>query len=80
MMKTTQMLEQHGIKPSAQRLAVADFVLHTDEHPTAERVLREAKSRCPMVSRATVYNTLNLLTKKGLLRQHFLGEGSVTIF
>jgi Fe2+ or Zn2+ uptake regulation protein len=66
-----------GIQPSAQRLAVADYVLFTDEHPSAEQVLARARKSVPMLSRATVYNTLNLLVEKGLLRQLNLAEGRV---
>ncbi|HSN81499.1 MAG TPA: transcriptional repressor, partial [Polyangiales bacterium] len=53
-------LEERGIKPSAQRVAVAEFVLHTDAHPSADEVWSRVRERFPMVSRATVYNTLNL--------------------
>src|SRR5437763_14843709 len=70
-------LRQHGIQPSAQRLAVAEYVLATDEHPSAEQVLAIAQRALPMISRATVYNTLNLLVKKGLLRELLLSEGKV---
>jgi Fur family transcriptional regulator, iron response regulator len=73
----TALLRDHGIQPSAQRLAVADYVLATDEHPSAEQVLGRAKARLQMISRATVYNTLNLLRDKGLLRQLVLAEGRV---
>jgi Fur family iron response transcriptional regulator len=70
-----EILRAHGIQPSAQRLAVADYVLGTDAHPSAEEVLRAAKARLPMISRATVYNTLNLFTQKGLVRELVLAEG-----
>lgn len=70
-----QILRAHGIQPSAQRLAVADYVLGTDAHPSAEEVLRQAKARLPMISRATVYNTLNLFVAKGLVRELVLAEG-----
>ncbi|HEY6006281.1 MAG TPA: Fur family transcriptional regulator [Anaeromyxobacter sp.] len=70
-------LRQHGIQPSAQRVAVAGYVLHTDVHPSAERVFAEVCSRVPMISRATVYNTLNLFVEKKLLRQLVLAEGKV---
>ena len=29
---SVEALREHGIQPSAQRVAVADYVLHTDEH------------------------------------------------
>lgn len=72
-----EVLNSVGIQPSAQRLAVADYVLHTEEHPSAEQVLLRARKSVPMLSRATVYNTLNLLVAKGLLRQLTLAEGRV---
>jgi Fe2+ or Zn2+ uptake regulation protein len=70
-------LSRHGVRPSAQRLAVAGYVLATTAHPSAERVFEEVRARIPMISRATVYNTLNLLVRKGLLRQLVLAEGKV---
>ncbi len=70
-------LKQHGIRPSAQRLAVANYVLHTTDHPSAEQVCSEVKKSFPMLSRATTYNTLNLFVRKGLLRQFDLAEGRV---
>ena len=71
------LLARHGIQPSAQRRAVAEFVLDTTAHPSADRVFEEVAARHPRISRATVYNTLNLLVRKGLLRQLVLAEGKV---
>jgi Fe2+ or Zn2+ uptake regulation protein len=56
------------IQASAPRLAIADFVLHTDEHPTAEEVKAAVEKRMPSVSLATIYNTLNLFVQKGLIK------------
>ena len=75
--ETLQALTDHGIQPSAQRVAVADYVLHTTDHPSADQVWAEVKRSFPMLSRATVYNTLNLFTEKGLLRELVLAEGKV---
>lgn len=68
-------LRDWGIQPSAQRVAVADYVLMTDEHPSADEVWARVQQSFPMISRATVYNTLNLFVEKGLLREHVLAEG-----
>lgn len=70
-------LRQRGIQPSAQRMAVAEYVLSTDEHPSADQVWARVRADFPMISRATVYNTLNLFVRKGLLRQLTLAEGKV---
>jgi Fe2+ or Zn2+ uptake regulation protein len=71
------LLREHGIQPSAQRLAVAEYVLTTGEHPSADQVWAAALERLPVLSRATVYNTLNLFVDRGLLRQLVLAEGRV---
>ena len=70
-------LREHGINPSAQRVAVAQYILHTDEHPSADEVWTRVKRRFPHVSRATVYNTVHLFVEKGLLRQLNLTGGRV---
>ncbi|HEX9621706.1 MAG TPA: Fur family transcriptional regulator [Polyangiaceae bacterium] len=70
-------LSRHGIQPSAQRVAVGEYVLSTDEHPSADRVFTKVKKTLPVLSRATVYNTLNLFVNRGLLRQLVLAEGRV---
>ncbi|HEU4384768.1 MAG TPA: transcriptional repressor [Anaeromyxobacteraceae bacterium] len=70
-------LRRYGIQPSAQRMAVAEYVLSTDEHPSADQVWARVRADFPMISRATVYNTLNLFVRKGLLRQLTLAEGRV---
>jgi len=70
-------LRRQGIQPSAQRLAVAAYVLRTEEHPSADQVWGRVRERFPAISRATVYNTLNLFVERGLLRQHVLAEGRV---
>ena len=72
-----KLLRQHGIQPTPQRLAVARFVLATDRHPTADEVLTQVQPGCPTLSKATVYNTLNLLVERGLLKVQNLREGAV---
>jgi len=72
-----RILEEHGIQPSAQRVAVAEYVLHTTEHPSADKVWAGVQESFPMISRATVYNTLHLLVEKGLLRELHLAPDSV---
>jgi Fe2+ or Zn2+ uptake regulation protein len=70
-------LRAAGLQPSAQRVAVAEYVLATVEHPSADQVFAKVRRRLSVISRATVYNTLNALVEKGLLRQLALAEGKV---
>jgi len=72
-----QALKSHGIQPTAQRLAVARFVLGAKSHPTADEVWDKVRAKNPTLSRATVYNTLNLFVEKGLLCTQALREGAL---
>lgn len=71
------LLRRHGIQPTPQRLAVAACVLDNSSHPTADEVLAKVRRTCPTVSRATVYNTLNLFVDKRLLKPQILKEGAI---
>lgn len=71
------LLRRHGIHPSAQRVAVGEYVLSTEDHPSADEVWARVQKKFPMISRATVYNTLNLFEKKGLLLALVIAEGKI---
>lgn len=70
-------LRDHGVQPSAHRVAIADYVLFTEEHPSADVVWKRVSEKFPYLSRATVYNTLNLFVEKGLLRTLSLSDDSM---
>jgi Fe2+ or Zn2+ uptake regulation protein len=72
-----ELLRQSDIQPTPQRIAVAEFILGSKTHPSADEVFAMVRQTCPTVSRATVYNTLNLLVEKGLIRQQVLREGMI---
>ena len=62
-------LEQHGVRPTSQRLRVAELLLTTPTHLTAEQILASLRQSSGRVSKATVYNTLKLFVDQGLARQ-----------
>ncbi len=70
-------LRRLDILPSAQRVAVAEFVLSTCMHPGADEVHRAIQAKLPSISLATVYNTLHLFAQKGLLRELAIAEDKV---
>ena len=70
-------LRRHGIQATPQRMAVAEYVLSAKTHPTADEVWEHVRRGCPTLSRATVYNTLNLFVDRGLLKTQVLREGTV---
>lgn len=62
-------LRARGLTPTIQRLAVLDCLEKTKKHPTADQVLAGVRETFPSVSRGTVYNTLEALTKAGIIQQ-----------
>ena len=72
-----RILAAHGIRMTPQREAVLHYLAQARTHPTAAEVYREVKHRAPRVSRATVYNTLNLLTRLGLIVELRRQDGAV---
>jgi len=65
---TQSRLAEHGIQPTAQRLQIAELLFARDQHLTAEQIIQALADGGTQVSKATVYNTLNLFAEKGLLK------------
>ena len=64
------MLQKHGITPTQQRIEIARLLFSRPQHLSAEQVLDLQRSEGRgYVSKATVYNTLNLFARKGLVRE-----------
>jgi Fur family iron response transcriptional regulator len=62
-------LADRGIRPTSQRLRVAQLLLTAPRHMTAEQILATLRETDGHVSKATVYNTLNLFVAQGLARE-----------
>ena len=62
-------LRAHGILPTAQRVEIGLIILAEPQHLSAEQLLALVNGRNPVVSKATVYNTLGLFARRGLLRE-----------
>jgi Fur family ferric uptake transcriptional regulator len=67
-------LSSKGLRRTVQREAIIDAAFGTNEHFTAEELLTMARRLERSVSRATVYRTLPLLVKSGLLHELDLGS------
>ena len=63
-----QLLERHDVTPTQQRLDVGEVILAMPQHKSAEQIISGIKARGFRVSKATVYNTLNLFCERVLLR------------
>jgi len=66
--ETTALLRRHGVQVTAQRLAVLEAVAATP-HATAAEIGEAVRARIGAVSLQGVYDTLGLLTERGLLRR-----------
>ena len=64
----SELLLSRGVFPTAQRLDVALLILAKPQHLSAEEIIAGIRAMGSRVSKATVYNTLNLLRERGLLR------------
>ena len=72
-------LSAGGIQPTPQRVKVAAMLLAEPQHLTADQILARLRAAGERVSKATVYNTLNLLAEKGVVRQ-LAADGQRTWF
>ncbi len=62
-------LREEGFKITPQRMAIVDYLLKTEDHPSAEHIHKIIKKRYPMISLSTVYKTLDLLKKKEMVSE-----------
>ena len=75
-MMVEQQLRAAGLRPTRQRVALAQLLLADgNRHVTAEQLHREAQVKAIPVSLATVYNTLHQFTDCGLLREVVVEPG-----
>ena len=66
-----------NIKPTNQRIKIAKFILVKDQHLSAEDIFSSLNNNKCGISRATVYNTLNLFADKGLVRRVIIGSSKI---
>ena len=71
------LFEQRGVLPTRQRVDIARMLLSHNQHLTADQVLSQVNASGGGISKATVYNTLGLLARKGLIRELVIDPGRV---
>jgi Fur family transcriptional regulator, ferric uptake regulator len=67
-------LQQQGLKLTTERSALVREIFATHYHFEADELLFKMKEKSLKISRATVYRTLELLVKSGMVRRVHLGE------
>lgn len=71
----TAYLREHNLPVTAQRLAIAEVLLTSEHHLSAEEVAKEVTARGRSAGTATVYRTIDTLLESGLLVERDFGEG-----
>jgi len=61
--------DRHNILPTPQRVKIAEILLAEPQHLSAEQIILRLREAGSSVSKATVYNTLNLFGEKGLVKE-----------
>ncbi len=68
------MLKDAGIKPTSQRVLILDYLMNHHNHPSSEEIYQSLHDEVSVLSRATVYNTVNIFKQKGLIRALDTGD------
>ena len=58
-------LRERDFRLTPQRLAVLRILVESKDHPTVDQIYEQVRRDFPMVSRATIYKTANLLKSLG---------------
>jgi len=66
---------EHGLRMTGQRRVIARVLSEARDHPDVEELHRRVHLVDPHISLSTVYRTVNLLEKKGILERHAFGSG-----
>lgn len=76
-MAVIERLKQAGVTPTQQRVEIGQILFARPQHVSAEQVLSIVNAHSAIVSKATVYNTLGLFARKGLLREVIVDPSKV---
>jgi len=70
-------LKSSGVTPTTQRVEIAQILFARPQHLSAEQILEMVNESSSTASKATVYNTLGLFAKKGLVKEVIVDPSKV---
>lgn len=62
-------LREWGVRVTPQRLAIAEAVLNSEDHPSVQQIFERVRDHFPSMTLATIYSTLDVLEKSGLIQE-----------
>ena len=62
-------LRQWEVRVTPQRLAIAEAVLNSTDHPTVQQIHERVRDHFPSMTLATIYSTLGVLQRSGLIQE-----------
>ena len=62
-------MREKGLRVTPQREAILDYLLSSDEHPSARQIWEAARKKLPGISLSTVYSSLADLSKLDLIKE-----------
>lgn len=75
--RITQRLRELGYRLTPQRVMIVAAIEDSDHHISAEEIYIQVKAKYPHMNISTIYRTMDLLKKLGLVTETNLGEGRV---
>jgi len=70
-------LTEQGYRLTPQRVMIVSAIENSDGHISAEEIYAQVAAKYPQVNVSTVYRTLELLKRLGLVTETDFGEGRV---
>lgn len=70
-------ISEHGLKVTHQRLVIYEALKEGKKHPTAEVIFENIRKANPSISLGTVYKTLEIFVEKGLINRVNTSEGNM---
>jgi len=67
-MTSAEILLSQNIRPSLARVLIYDYLRKHRTHPTVDEIFTALSPRAPTLSKTTVYNTVKLLSSKGVIK------------
>ena len=64
-----ELLRNWAVRITPQRLAIAEAVLNSTDHPTVQQIYERVRDHFPSMTLATIYSTLGVLVRSGLVQE-----------